>query len=149
MLKTFPSMIFHRLQYRIFCFECVSKMFISHSRKVYFWKFSKWGLAWDILQLQPLTVFPILDKFPMSIVQNPPLSSWQCQVSVRKLARSKIKPDLKSGPGFFALKLFSGCKTICINSSILSFPISQKQSFCALIVWFVFWVCGPLFGQIQ
>ena len=31
----------------------------------------------DILQLRPLTVFPILGEFPMSIVQNSLLSSEQ------------------------------------------------------------------------
>ena len=29
------------------------------------------GRAVDILQLRPLTVFPILDEFPMSILQYP------------------------------------------------------------------------------
>ena len=66
-----------------FCFECASEIFLEKCT------FQSWvGLEWpvDILQLRPLTVLPILDEFPMSIVQNPLLSS-----DVRKVARSEIE----------------------------------------------------------
>ena len=72
------------------CFERESKTSPVFLEKCTFqsWEVSigLGGCPLDILQLRPLTVFPILDEFPMPIVQSPLLSS-----DVRKLAKREIK----------------------------------------------------------
>ena len=106
-----------------------------------------WEGAVDILQLRPLTVLPILDEFPMSIVQNPLLSS-----DVRKVARSEIT-RFTGQAGFFVLKLFNKRLTkprldtgTMYHTFIYHFP---KAIFAVGDCLVMLSVCGPFFGQSQ